>query len=253
MANKIPEPSLFQADDYINFCLKKHHIPTFPVPKRCILGFIPHMYTLLKQNYNSEQYNYLHTKNPLSIFKHNETSHMFVYPGLGAPMAALIMDELIHLGVEMFLFLGPAGLIGDEKIHPLMVVKSALIDEGTSKHYQAGSDLVQCNTELTNKLISFFNNKNIGVSTGNTWTTDAPYRETPSKLHTALANGCLTVDMETSALISVSKFYKTKIAGFLLPQDHINKNGWNPVNPNKNFSFKLTTLLQLAIDFITEC
>ena len=253
MAERIPEQSLFQANDYIHFCLKKHHISSLPLPKQCILGFIPHIYTLLKQKYNAKQIDYLHARNPLSLFNHNNVPCLFVYPGTGAPMATIIMDELIHLGVETFLFLGPAGVITNEVIHPLMVVQSALIDEGTSRHYHVESDLVHCDTELTDKLSSFLNNHNIDFNTGAVWTTDAPYREVPTKLTAALDKGCLAVDMEASALIAVSQFYKKTIAGFLLPQDKIDKNGWSHANLNHNSSFKLTKILKLAADFISEC
>jgi purine-nucleoside phosphorylase len=47
---------------------------------------------------------------------------------------------------------------------------------------------------------------------GKTWTTDAFYRETPDKVARRRAEGCLTVEMETSAFFALAQFRQVAFA-----------------------------------------
>ena len=59
-----------------------------------------------------------------------------------------------------------------------------------------------------------------------TWTTDAIYRETRSRVGRRVAEGCLTVEMEAAALIAVSKFYRIPLAQLLYAGDSLAGDEW---------------------------
>ncbi len=56
--------------------------------------------------------------------------------------------------------------------------------------------------ELVNRL----EKSGLPYQVGKTWTTDAPYRETPGKVLKRKAEGCLTVEMESAGLIAVAQY-----------------------------------------------
>ena len=73
--------------------------------------------------------------------------------------------------------------------------------------------------------------RGISFITGKTWTTDAPYRETPGMIQSRVEEGCLTVEMEASALLAVSQFRKVKrgsccMLGMILSGENWDKRNW---------------------------
>jgi purine-nucleoside phosphorylase len=53
--------------------------------------------------------------------------------------------------------------------------------------------------------LSLTYNKSVSLQVGKSWTTDAPYRETPSAIAHARALGADSVEMEASALYAFGK------------------------------------------------
>lgn len=250
--NYIREESVFRPNDYLQSCLlQKESIPaSHSLPSKCILGFFPQAYSILKQKYDAQIIKTFHTTHPLATFDYETERFIYVYPGLGAPMAAMILDELISLGVEIFLFVGPAGILSHSiKKNHVILIESALIDEGTSQHYVNVNEFAYSSQKLTQKLATFFDVNKIGKHTAATWTTDAPYRETPGKIENALSRGCLTVDMEASALMSVASRYQKQITGFFVPQDKVTLNGWSRSLPHSH-AFNIKEILDLALQFL---
>jgi purine-nucleoside phosphorylase len=64
------------------------------------------------------------------------------------------------------------------------------------------------------------------IHEGTVWTTDAPFRETCSKVKTFQSQGVLSVDMETSALFSVSRFRGVHLAVVLVVSDDLSDLKW---------------------------
>ena len=56
---------------------------------------------------------------------------------------------------------------------------------------------------------------------GRTWTTDAVYRETRARTDRRRAEGCLTVEMEASALIAVARFRGVAFSQVLFAGDSL--------------------------------
>lgn len=70
-------------------------------------------------------------------------------------------------------------------------------------------------------------NKGLNFFEGATWTTDAPYRETPSRIKYAKEKGATCVDMEASACFAVAKFRHVELAGIFYGGDLVKAEGWN--------------------------
>ena len=82
-------------------------------------------------------------RNPVYEFLTDEGPVSVVHPGVGAPLAAGFVEEIASLGVTTLVACGSAGaLVDDLDLGHVMVVASALRDEGTSFHYAAPSRII---------------------------------------------------------------------------------------------------------------
>src|SRR6266542_3623062 len=131
----------------------------------------------------------------------------FFHPGVGAPIAAGLLEEAIAFGCRKFIACGGCGVLEkDIAVGNIIVVSSAIRDEGVSYHYLPPDREVIANANGVNALVSTLDARGIPYQLGKTWTTDAPYRETVKKIASRRAEGCVVVEMESAALIAVAPF-----------------------------------------------
>ncbi|MFI5034609.1 MAG: nucleoside phosphorylase [Acidimicrobiales bacterium] len=151
-----------------------------------------------------------------------------VHPGVGAPLAAGIAEEIAALGVTTFVACGGAGALADDlALGHVMVVTSALRDEGTSLHYAAPSRIIDADTRGVRVLEETLRALDVPYDLGRTWTTDALFRETRSRVQRRLAEGCSMVDMESSAFIAVARFRGWRFAQLLYAGDSLAGEAWD--------------------------
>jgi uridine phosphorylase len=150
-------------------------------------------------------------------------------PLVGAPYAAMVAEALIAWGARRLVFLGWCGAIAAAvAIGDLVLPTSALIDEGTSRHYLPEADESAGSSALTRKIFDGCTAEGVGVHVGSVWSTDAPYRETPDKLLAFRRRGALAVEMEVSALFSVAAFRRVEAAALLVVSDDLSSLVWQP-------------------------
>lgn len=125
---------------------------------------------------------------------------------VGAPFAVLIAEELFASGCRHLLSVTSAGQIVPVKAPPyFVVIDRALRDEGTSYHYAAPSEFAEADPLLVARVAKAVAEGGIVVQVGSSWTTDAPFRETPEAIEAARAKGILAVEMEAAALYTFAK------------------------------------------------
>lgn len=152
----------------------------------------------------------------------------FFHPGVGAPIAAGLLEEAIAFGCRKFLACGGCGVLEkDIAVGHLIVVSGAVRDEGVSYHYLPPGREVIANEKGVNALIQTLNERGIPYRVGKTWTTDAPYRETVNKIARRRQEGCLTVEMESAALIAVSQFRQVIFGQALYGGDDLSGTEWD--------------------------
>ncbi len=133
--------------------------------------------------------------------------------GIGAPAVVAQLEVLASLGVRHFLSLGTAGGLGpDQAPGDVVVLTGAVRDEGTSYHYVAAGVDVRPNTDLTDLLVQRLGDAGIPFTSGWSWTTDAPYRETREEIHHYRSQGVLAVEMEAAALFAVADTREVRLA-----------------------------------------
>jgi len=149
--------------------------------------------------------------------------------GPGAPFATVVVEELSAWGVQRFVIVGLAGSL-DRGISAgsMVICTKALRDEGTSHHYQKAAPFSRPDPQLTNSLKGSLRSAGIPYSQGPSWTTDAPYRETVPEVRRYRKAGILTVEMEASAVFTVTRALGRSAAALFVISDHLDEAGWEP-------------------------
>jgi uridine phosphorylase len=125
---------------------------------------------------------------------------------VGAAFAVLIAEELFASGCRLLISMTSAGQIMPRQAPPyFIVIDRALRDEGASYHYLPPSDYSEAEPRLVQLAGEALTAAGVSVAVGATWTTDAPFRETPEAIDAALHVGVLAVEMEAAALYAFAK------------------------------------------------
>jgi uridine phosphorylase len=120
---------------------------------------------------------------------------------VGASFAVLIAEQLFASGCRLLVSVTSSGQLVELRPPPYFVlIEKALRDEGTSYHYQPPSEFSDGPFQLIASMESAFDELRVAVVRGATWTTDAPFRETPTAIAAMKAKGLLAVEMEAAAL-----------------------------------------------------
>lgn len=146
-------------------------------------------------------------------------------PMLGAPQTILVLEKMIALGVKKVIAAGWCGSLQEHvRIGDIVLPSEAISEEGTSGHYPGASPLPS--PDLFASLKSAITTARLTLHEGPVWTTDAPFRETVAKVRKLQADGILSVDMETSALFTVSRFRGIELAVVLVVSDDLSGLKW---------------------------
>jgi purine-nucleoside phosphorylase len=153
-----------------------------------------------------------------------------VGPFMGAPQAAMLMETLSAWGGAHFLFIGWCGAIDPQlRTGDILLPTSAFIDEGTSRGYGIGDDQVGLPSDgLLDVVRNGLKDNHLPFKEGAVWTTDAVFRETPSKVKRFRQQGALAVEMELSACMTVARLRQVRLAAILVVSDDLSDLTWRP-------------------------
>ncbi len=120
---------------------------------------------------------------------------------VGASFAVLVAEQLFAAGCRLLVSVTSSGQLVELRPPPYFIlIGKALRDEGTSYHYLPPSEFSVLAPGLAQAMDGAFDGLRVPVERGATWTTDAPFRETPSAIAAMKAKGLLAVEMEAAAL-----------------------------------------------------
>ena len=149
-----------------------------------------------------------------------------INPGVGSALACGILEEVIARGCRKFIACGGCGVLDQEiNVGGLIVPTAALRDEGTSYHYLPPGREVQPGSEAVSAIKEVLSAQKIPYCLGKTWTTDAPYRETPEKVRRRRAEGCIAVEMEAAGFFAVAQFRGLEFGQILYGGDDVSGEG----------------------------
>jgi len=201
------------------------------MPEHCVICFfkeviekvaVEHETTMLVRNPWEDG------PHPVYEIPYHDRRLAFFHPGVGAPLAAALLEEVIAFGCRKFMVCGGCGVL--EKgiaVGHLIVVSGAIRDEGVSYHYLPPSREVVAHDAAVQALVNTLDSRRVPYRVGKTWTTDAPYRETPDKIARRREEGCLTVEMESAGLLAVAQFRDVVLGQVLYGGDDLSGSEWD--------------------------
>lgn len=167
-------------------------------------------------------------RNPVFRMDIDGRDILVVHPGVGAPLAAGFLEETLALGVSTVVACGGAGALRTEHdLGRVMIVDSAVRDEGTSFHYAPASRMMRADPVAVKVTSESLTHNGVEHFIGRSWTTDALFRETRSRIQRRVAEGCEMVEMEASALFAVAAYRHIAFAHILYAGDMVASDEWD--------------------------
>lgn len=153
--------------------------------------------------------------NRCPVWEIEEERVCFLDGGRGAPQAADTVETLAALGVENIIAVGMCGAFDPRvKVGEIITPEKAFVEEGTSLHYHGPIEY----SEPDGRLLGTASAQTQGM-TCPIVSTDAVYRQTFEKERLWREKGAVGVDMETSAVFSVSRYLGLRAAALLMVSD----------------------------------
>lgn len=168
--------------------------------------------------------------------------------GNGAPAIVGLLEELRGLGVENFIFIGFAGsLTTDFKENEVCIVTKSYSTTGSTILYSSNDYFEPKKSEWFSNLQSKLNYKEAVC-----WSTDAPYRETPSLISNYKEKGSTHVDMECAAVYAFADFYKINSMCILMTADSLSETSWKLPMSIKTLNKTLSNIVKSCIKIISN-
>ena len=225
------------------------------LPELCLLCFFSEVLQSLASRPDCEVFQGLGSEigaTEVYVLRHQNQSVAVCHPGVGGPLAAATLEELIALGCGTFLLCGGAGsLLPEQTMGHLVVVDRAWRDEGVSHHYLPPENSIAVKTQVLQRLTRFLQERAVSFEVGATWTTDALYRETPSRIARRRSSGCLTVEMELASLLAVAHYRQCELGAILYCGDDVGSEDWDFRDWTKAHSLR-ERLFALALETLVS-
>lgn len=155
------------------------------VPRACVITFFGDVVDRLVERRGARvlvENRWEDGPHPLLEVGHSGERVAVLRSGVGAPLAGALLEEVIAMGCGSFVVCGGAGALRSEMtLGHFVVVSSAIRDEETSYHYLPPARSIQFDEAARRVLEDVLKARGAPFVVGQTWTTDAPYRENVRK------------------------------------------------------------------------
>jgi uridine phosphorylase len=200
------QTSVFEPANLLREARRQKSLPDMAVPSLCLLDPDGDIATYLEdsgEGHRHPGWACYHTD--MWVTEVSGTQIGVVGRAVGAPFAVLVAEQLFASGAELVISITSAGQLQPLAQPPYFVlIDRALRDEGTSLHYQPAATWSDLPDHLASRLAAALINLEEPVITARSWTTDAPYRETPAAIASATELGAACVEMEAAALYALA-------------------------------------------------
>jgi uridine phosphorylase len=157
--------------------------------------------------------------------------------GTGAGAVGTQIQNLIYLGVRKFASIGTAGgLVESLEPGQIVLVTSAVRDDGVSQHFLPPARYIEPDELLTDRLRQALAVRLARAVEGRTWTVAVPYRMTAQEIREYTSEGVITTEMEAAAVFAIARAQRAESASAVVVTDVTTPAGrvredWRASNP----------------------
>lgn len=211
------EPSVFSPQAMLREARRQKHLPDRQVPSVCILDPDGDLARALKAGGRAQPFSSWPCYHTEMLTVEIDGLALGIVPNaVGSAFAVLVAEQLFASGCELVVSITSAGRISENHGTPpyFFLIESAWRDEGTSAHYLPPGETCRIAPRLLGLLSEAFSTIGTPMQIGSTWTTDAPFRETPSAITWFRERGVAAVEMEAAALYAFAEARDKPLACF---------------------------------------
>ncbi len=203
------QDSVFRPENLLREARRQRNLPEVAVPRVCLLDPDGDVVRYLAGPGNGRRHpgwacyhtDMWVTRVPSSDRPRPPMEIGVVGNAVGASFAVLVAEQLHASGAGLVISITSAGQLRPLARPPYFVlIRAALRDEGTSTHYLPPARWALAPGRLLTAMTAALPALPERVIPGRSWTTDAPYRETPAAIRGARDAGADCVEMESAAL-----------------------------------------------------
>ena len=210
------EASIFLPENLLREAKRQKNLPDCKVPSICLLdpdGDILEYLQRTGKAHLNDCWACYHTN--LYSFTLKELEVGIVACAVGASFSVLIAEQLFVSGCEILFSVTSSGIINkvNDKVDYILI-DEAVRDEGTSYHYLPPGECSYIQKDLLAVMKRSLLKEAPFVTAGKSWTTDAPYRETPSAIENMKFANVHVVEMEAAALYAFATAKNKKVICF---------------------------------------
>jgi purine-nucleoside phosphorylase len=199
-------PSIFRPENMLREARRQKGIGASPLPPVCVIDpdgdIVDHVRRRHGARPNAHWACY-HTR--MWEWIAGGVHYGIVGHAVGSSFSVLVAEQLFASGCKLLLSVTSAGQITDIAPPPYhILIARVLRDEGTSYHYLPPTTFAEANPALFATAAEAVVRAKCRFHIGDTWTTDAPFRETTHSITARRDAGILAVEMEAAALYAFS-------------------------------------------------
>ena len=195
-------PSVFRPESLLREARRQKGLAPGTVPPVCVLDPDGDIVAHVRRRHGAEpcpQWACYHSA--MWTWRSDDVSCGIVGHVVGGSFAVLAAEQLFASGCELLISIASAGQITDVGPPPYYIlIERALRDEGTSYHYLPPANYAAADPALVAHAADALAGAGHQLHVGDTWTTDAPFRETEEAIASRRRAGILAVEMEAASL-----------------------------------------------------
>jgi uridine phosphorylase len=173
--------------------------------------------------------------------------------GGGSPMVMELAEEFAVMGAQRLILMTWGGALQPElKAGDIVVCDRAIRDDGASHHYLPAEKYISASSELVGILANAIRARGAQCSTGTTWTTDAPYRETLEEVQRYQSEGVKTVEMESAGLFTVGQVRGVQTTSVVIIMDSLANYHWQVPERLDAIHHSLEIVYSAAVEILAE-
>ena len=195
-------PSIFRPENMLREARRQKGIGAAPLPPVCVIDpdgdIVDHVRRQHCARPNVHWACY-HTR--MWEWIAGDIHYGIVGHAVGSSFSVMVAEQLFASGCKLLLSITSAGQIMEIAPPPYhILIARALRDEGTSYHYLPPTTFAEADPALIAAAADALVQAGCSFHVGDTWTTDAPFRETAHSIAARRDAGILAVEMEAAAL-----------------------------------------------------
>jgi len=244
--------SILKADDIVSYRARLGRMPDLNSPKAALFCLERGMPQRMRWrvpvrkagSMNADLHETKRTKTPVAILTNF---------GGGAPIVTELAEELVVMGIQKMILVTWGGTLQPD-LNPgdIVICNRAIRDDGTSHHYLPSEKYIDADAGLVEKLVMAIRSLDADPTTGTTWTTDAPYRETRAEVQQYQNEGVKVVEMESSGLFTIGQVRNIQTASVVVVMDSLATFEWKVPERLDDIMHSLEVVYQASINVLSE-